>query len=219
MLRELNKENKKARILKSAIELFTKKGFERTTVEDITKRALVAKGTFYNFFEKKEDVLIYFLNREVKRSREEIRNKIFLLNNFFDQMEFLIRSYTKHIFRNKEFAKILFRERLNNWGSKTSQGQVGILQSLVQLIDLAKQKNEIRQEIDSKVVAEIIFAINTMYVMYWLNGAIKSKQECTSQINIAIRNLFEGIGVKRKEQLVSNKKHSISSTQLKIKKG
>jgi two-component system nitrogen regulation response regulator NtrX len=59
------KNRKKKRILRASIYLFSKKGFNETTIENITKRAKVAKGTFYSFFEKKEDVLLYFLDDEI----------------------------------------------------------------------------------------------------------------------------------------------------------
>ena len=62
--------------LRAAMDLFSKKGFELTTVEDITRAAHVAKGTFYNFFVKKEDVLLYFLDTEFAKSRKEIERRI-----------------------------------------------------------------------------------------------------------------------------------------------
>ena len=66
--REIQKANRRGEILRAAMDLFSKKGFELTTVEDITRAAHVAKGTFYNFFPKKEDVLLYFLDTEYAKS-------------------------------------------------------------------------------------------------------------------------------------------------------
>ena len=74
--RAVRRENTREHILKAAIDLFSRKGFENTSVESITRRAKIAKGTFYNFFEKKEDVLLYFLDREYSKSEEEIEQKL-----------------------------------------------------------------------------------------------------------------------------------------------
>lgn len=38
-------------------KLFIKKGYEKTTVSDIVKRAKVAQGTFYYYFKTKEEIL------------------------------------------------------------------------------------------------------------------------------------------------------------------
>ena len=167
MLRTLKKEDKKRRILKSAIELFTQKSFERTTIEDITRKAKVAKGTFYNFFMKKEDVLLYFLDREIEESREEIQRKIYSKNNFFDQLEVLVLTYLKHIFRNKDFAKILVSNRVMLMGTKNNKNELRLIESLSQLIDLAKQGNEIKDCVDTRRMAETIADTTNVEEMPW----------------------------------------------------
>lgn len=49
-----NKRQKKDALLESAYELFTTKGFHKTSILDIVLRAGVAKGTFYLYFADKE---------------------------------------------------------------------------------------------------------------------------------------------------------------------
>lgn len=53
---EDNKEKKKTALFSAALELFTDKGFEKTTISDIAERAGIAKGTFYLYFEDKYDL-------------------------------------------------------------------------------------------------------------------------------------------------------------------
>src|SRR6267154_884896 len=57
--RERKKEETQEKIFKVAVKLFKQKGFEDTTIDDITERADVAKGTFFNYFAKKEAILGY----------------------------------------------------------------------------------------------------------------------------------------------------------------
>jgi AcrR family transcriptional regulator len=54
--RERKKEETKERIVGAAFALFRKHGVEATTVEEICERADVAKGTFFNYFPRKEAV-------------------------------------------------------------------------------------------------------------------------------------------------------------------
>ena len=47
---ELNKKKKQDALLNTAYQLFTEKGFQKTSISDIVNEAGVAKGTFYLYF-------------------------------------------------------------------------------------------------------------------------------------------------------------------------
>lgn len=51
-----NKLQKKNALLQTAYELFTDKGFAKTTISDIVGQAGLAKGTFYLYFKDKYDL-------------------------------------------------------------------------------------------------------------------------------------------------------------------
>lgn len=59
MLRENRKKKTKEEIIRNAIGLFKVKGYENVTVEEIAMKSGIAKGTFFNYFQKKEHVLLY----------------------------------------------------------------------------------------------------------------------------------------------------------------
>ncbi len=59
-----NKKLKKERLLDAAYELFTTKGVDDTSVSDITKKALVAKGTFYLYFKDKYEIEKILISRK-----------------------------------------------------------------------------------------------------------------------------------------------------------
>ncbi len=52
----INKEKKRNDLLSSAYELFTTIGFPQTTILNIAHKASVGKGTFYLYFQSKEDI-------------------------------------------------------------------------------------------------------------------------------------------------------------------
>jgi len=57
--RARKKEETKERIFQAALELFRQRGVAATTVEEICDRADVAKGTFFNYFPRKEAVFAF----------------------------------------------------------------------------------------------------------------------------------------------------------------
>lgn len=62
--RQQNKVATKARILEAALSLFREKGLERATTREISRRARIAEGTLFNYFETKEDLALYFFQKE-----------------------------------------------------------------------------------------------------------------------------------------------------------
>ena len=53
---EENKQQKKTRLMDTAYELYTSQGIVKTTIEDIARKAGIAKGTFYLYFKDKYDL-------------------------------------------------------------------------------------------------------------------------------------------------------------------
>ncbi|MEZ4336290.1 MAG: TetR/AcrR family transcriptional regulator [Sandaracinaceae bacterium] len=59
-----SKDHRRARILKAATELFMVQGYKKTSVDEIARRAEVAKGTVYLHFENKSDLLLHAIALE-----------------------------------------------------------------------------------------------------------------------------------------------------------
>ncbi|MCR6109047.1 TetR/AcrR family transcriptional regulator [Bacillus sp. A301a_S52] len=85
-------KNTKRKILQAAKELMLKKSIDKTTINDIVEKAGVAKGTFYLYFESKEELAwsfieegapIFNLHLEQLRYKEVCRETI---DSFIDDM-------------------------------------------------------------------------------------------------------------------------------------
>ncbi|MFD9903743.1 TetR/AcrR family transcriptional regulator [Streptomyces sp. NPDC059063] len=55
--RERNKQRVRERLYSAAVELFVEKGYDHTSIDEIAERADVARGTFFNYFQRKEDII------------------------------------------------------------------------------------------------------------------------------------------------------------------
>jgi len=67
----------KKRIIDSAIECFSRYGYEGTSVEMICKSAGVSKGSFFYYFPTKQSLFLEMLNfwlQDVDRAMEEVNN-------------------------------------------------------------------------------------------------------------------------------------------------
>lgn len=191
MKRIRQKEGTRNKVAKAAIQLFTAHGFDDTYVEEITRHAGVAKGTFYTFFAKKEDVLVDYLNDKIARCHEKLT--IHPSTPFIKQYKTLIAHYLKYLFTNKHFAGILLKERIMSQGIISNPYEAKIKKTIAQLVELAKQRREINKQVNTGTVVEVITGLNTLYIIYWVNGTLKTREECITKICNALKLLVTGI--------------------------
>ena len=126
-----NKKQKKDTLLQSAFDLFTGKGFAKTTVSDIVKEAGLAKGTFYLYFKDKYDLrdkLIAFkagqlfdeAHRELdKADVQDFDSEILFVTDYivgcFQKQQPLLR------FLAKNLSWGVFQETLNTTGTLVTE--------------------------------------------------------------------------------------------------
>ena len=67
---------KREQILDGAKRVFMEQGFEAASMNDITRAAGVSKGTIYVYFENKEDLFGYMIERERRRITETVRHAL-----------------------------------------------------------------------------------------------------------------------------------------------
>jgi AcrR family transcriptional regulator len=63
-------EERRNELIDIAEQFFIKKGYEKTAVSDIVKKAKVAQGTFYYYFKTKEEILDSIIDRYIKLTVE-----------------------------------------------------------------------------------------------------------------------------------------------------
>ena len=96
-------EVRKNELIDVATELFMKKGYEETSISDIVKKAKVAQGTFYYYFESKEQIIDAIV--------EKFQNEI------LDLAEKLVDD--KKLNSIEKFLKILqFKMKISSGGKK-----------------------------------------------------------------------------------------------------
>lgn len=71
-----SKEERKEELILAAVELFNASGYENTYVSDIVKKVGVAQGTFYYYFESKEEILYSILEDFISRTAKSLEEAI-----------------------------------------------------------------------------------------------------------------------------------------------
>ncbi|WP_430742944.1 TetR/AcrR family transcriptional regulator [Bacillus atrophaeus] len=75
---EQEKEYIRSKLLQHGRNLFGDLGLKKTSISDLTKRVNIAQGSFYLFYESKEELYFEILEQEERYIREELLHKVLL---------------------------------------------------------------------------------------------------------------------------------------------
>lgn len=113
---EIKKRKKEHEISSAAYELFTTKGTKNTAIDDIVKKAGVAKGTFYLYFKDKYDVINKLTLQKssviVKEALDEVAKQQF--DNSEDKIIYFINYIIDYLKENKVMLKLINKNL--SWG-------------------------------------------------------------------------------------------------------
>ena len=105
----MDKKGKESKLLSTALELFTKKGVNNTSIQDIAYEAGVGKGTFYLYFKDKYDIrdkVIANCSSKLFSDALSSLNKSYI-QNFEDQIIYVINYILDELNKNKILLKLI----------------------------------------------------------------------------------------------------------------
>lgn len=191
----MNREEKKQeianRIIDAAICLFTEKGYEATTVAEITEMAGVAKGTFFNYFKAKENLLIKF-------QKALFFNEIRTLNDksgpYAPRILALVKEIGDSMNDNRTQMRLALQHYLAmspNDEESNKHGLMAKAESIIPLFEKGQQSGEFTSTIPSVIMARTALQIYLGALISWSTGA--EGDSLGEQLLLAFQIFLEGI--------------------------
>jgi len=112
------RKSKTSLIFQAAIDVFSEKGFDKATMDDIAARANVAKGTIYYHFKSKEELFLFLVEEGVELLHEGVESKVAPEMSPAEKLELILREQIRFFGENRDFCMIMVREA---WGGEERQ--------------------------------------------------------------------------------------------------
>ena len=80
----------KRKIFETSLKLFSEKGYDATSIEEITATVGVAKGTLYYHFNSKEEIFNFLVEEGMKLLKNSIEIKTSKFDNAIDKIKAII---------------------------------------------------------------------------------------------------------------------------------
>jgi AcrR family transcriptional regulator len=143
------------KIIKAAIDAFSKYGFDRTRMDDVAKTADLSKGTIYLHFKSKEDLFYAICENNLAEAKQRISTMFTKKEDLVSEIERFYDVFRKkktaneRVFfetiaesaRNAELRKALYKQRMN------------IFETAVGWVNLQIERGFFRKNIDANAIA------------------------------------------------------------------
>jgi AcrR family transcriptional regulator len=187
-----NKENTKRAILRAALELFAEQGFYRTTTKAISRKARIAEGTLFNYFQTKEDLALYFFEQELDEviqwyERDRRIQRAALAEKLFA----IIHRFLERLTPYEEFIGAVYlralapTSKLSPWSLQTQERNIRYLRFIRGILAEAEVSGELPPVGDFGAYAFGLFHL--AIVTHWLRDRSRGKEQTLALLDRCLK--------------------------------
>ena len=195
---KVDKDKKRRDIAGACTELLLEKGIKNLTITEIAKTAGIGKGTVYDYFSNKEEIVFEIIRKFIEEHQHNLlsrsdqktstKQKVLYLFDFF-LSEY--KSYEKHLDVYREYLSVTLSTKSDPMLEFNSECSGFIRTILENIIDEGIEKGEIKA-IAKRLVDGLIRTERGYMLIAWAEGK-DLKQEFKEYID----TLFDLIEIKK----------------------
>jgi AcrR family transcriptional regulator len=162
-----NPSELKERVIYESMKLFSSKGFLSTTTHDIMRNARTSKGGLYNHFKSKDALFFEVLSEARRIWRQKNLSGLDHIEKPVAKIEKLLRNYKDRYLKDKKTfpggcifvtLSVELDDQRPKFSHELNEGFVRLKAMIQRLLDQGKESGELRAEVNTKAVTEMIFS-------------------------------------------------------------
>jgi len=181
-------------LLAVAVKLFNERGYDGTSMEDLSRKLGITKSAIYHHVDSKQELLRLAVNRAMDALFAELDKLAQVDGRAIDRLEHLVRGSVLVLAGNLPFVTLLLRVRGNTKVEREALARRREFDRLVAgLVAAAADEGDLRSDIDPAVTARLLFGlVNSLIEWYRPRGAAAATQLADSVVAMA----FDGLRVR-----------------------
>ena len=188
---------KRDRILRAAVKIFSRKGFFNSKVSEIARAAEVADGTIYLYFRNKDDLLISLFEEKMGEEVADVRRRIADGGNSLEKLKIFIENHMDLLEREAGLVEVLqveLRQSTKFLKDYTPVKFFEYLEIISDILEEGKREGVLRPDLNVSIARRAIFgALDELSLTYILSR--KPKYHPTVTAAELCRLLLEGLCV------------------------
>ncbi len=173
-------EEKRETIINAAVDEFAQYGLENASTNRIVANSGIAKGSFYQYFEDKQDVFMYLLSVIERKEIEFFKNNPPTGSNMdtFHYFRWMVKTGMEFGLAHPRMIQAAWRVLLGEgfyYGSRLVDYRKKTTQALTMMIKQAMQRGEVDSSVDVGLAVMIMETWSNAITTYVLNEGMKQK--------------------------------------------
>jgi AcrR family transcriptional regulator len=182
-------------LLAVAVEVFNERGYDGTSMEDLSRRLGIAKYSIYHHVDRKEDLLALALDRALDGLFSVARQAQARPEPAIERLEFLVRGSVRVLAERLPQVTLLLRARGNTATERRALARRREFDQIVaDLVKEAAADGDIRPDIDPAITARLLFGMVNS-VSEWYRPARGNNGDDLAAAVSAIA--FDGLRIRR----------------------
>lgn len=184
-------------ILEAAIKVFAEHGFFQSTVAQIARKAGVADGTIYLYFENKEDILHQFFAYKTRQIFDQFQKEVDKAETAEEKLRNLVVSHLKEFQDNMEMAIVFQAETRQIQQSDHILGHIRDIsrkyrELIGEIIEEGQNEGRMRKDLYIGLVKTYITGAIEEVINSWVLA--KGKYDLVSMADPLVDLYLRGIG-------------------------
>jgi AcrR family transcriptional regulator len=194
--RERKKDETRQRIFREAIGLFRERGFEATTVDEITERADVARGTFFNYFPRKEAVLAYLSEQRLIEAESEAGAILAAERPAREKLIAIYSNAASAYEEEKDLSAFVLPELLRRAFTPVEEIGPRWDSIVVQVFDQGQKSGELRAGIDPQSAVSVLTSVYYATLFMWVHCPEQLGMNLQTELRARLELVFQGLAEK-----------------------
>ena len=197
--RERKAAQTRLKLFRCAMQLFAERGFQNVTVEDITEAADVGKGTFFNYFESKDQVLGVMAEIQLGKVRSAMEEAEAGKHSIQSVLQRLFARVGEEPGRSPELARTVISSFLASEVIRRGmdQNMCEGRRMAARIVELGQE----RGEIDAKLKPEqVALQLQQAFLGTLLLWSLRGEPKLQTAIEASFQHFWRAIAVRDREQ-------------------
>ena len=196
-------KTRKDKIMESALRIFAEKGFQNTTITEISKAAGVSEATIYEYFGTKEDLLFSIPEKISNDANDEMARVLPYITGIESRLRAMLRGYINVYYSNPHYSALVLLQLTANKRFRETAAHAAIRRSSHDMLLCIREgiaDGTFKKRANAYLIRSMLLGtIEHLFIQWHMEGRPDRNPGILDMLDSFIELILDGIREKKDE--------------------